>query len=409
MIIGRCLMSRLRVVLFVDIFPPSMGGGATRALCIAQSLAALECDVTVATTSCTYPVGKSVLALRSSRERQNNVDVLRVPSLNLPFRGLLNRILNYLSSSFFLLALAPKLKEVDLVFSVGMHPFTDLAAYFVKLTNPKSRLVIDISDLFPETSLFRIINHSINKILLRLSDSVTVHNERMKKVLLWRHKYNKKIAVVYNGVDTNVFQPNYPLRLKKESLSALCGRPLVNSFVVCYFGVIGPFQGLDNVLRAATVLEENLKDVVFCIIGEGEEKRQLQQLASNLGNVFLLPKMPRDKIAKIATETDLGLVPLVSVDSMVVYVNLPSKAAEFLSSGVPILAAKGSFVGHLVSEWNAGYEVEFGNVDDVCDVLRCVYSNRDELTKKSVKARSLALGVLSLEAVQKSLSALVQQ
>jgi len=400
-------MSRPRVVLFVDIFPPSMGGGATRALCIAQSLAALECDVTVATTSCTYPVGKSVLALRSSKEWQNNVEVVRVPSLNLPFKGLLNRILNYLSSSLFLLAIAPKLKKVDLIFSVGMHPFTDLAAYFVKLTNPKSRLVIDISDLFPEMSLFRIVNHAINKILLRLSDSITVHNERIKEALVWRYKYLKKIVVVYNAVDVNVFRPNYPLRRKKEVLSALCGRPLANSLVVCYFGVIGPFQGLHNILRAAAVLQENLNDIVFCIIGEGEEKRQLEQLASNLRNVFMLPKMPRHKIAQIANEADVGLVPLASTDHLVVYVNLPSKAAEFLSSGVPIFAAKGSFVGHLVSEWNAGYEVEFSNIGEICNILRRIYNNRDEIAKKSVKARSLALNIFSLEAIQKSLMTLI--
>lgn len=404
---ARHLMPRLRVVVFADIFPPSMGGGATRAFCVAQSLAELECDVTVATTSCNYPVGKSVLALRSSKERQNNFEVVRVPSLNLPFKGLLNRMLNYLSSSLFLLAIAPRLKKVDLTFSVGMHPFTDLAAYLVKLINPRSRLVIDISDLFPEMSIFRVVNHAIYKILLRLSDSITVHNERLREVLMWRYKYAQKIVVVYNAVDVNVFRPHQQLRRNKKVLSALCARPLVNSLVVCYFGVIGPFQGLDNLLRAAAALQENLRNLVFCIIGEGEGKQQLRQLTSNLRNVFLLPKMPRHKIARIAAEADVGLVPLVSADPLLVYVNLPSKAAEFLSSGVPILAAKGSFVGHLVSQWNAGYEVDFSNIDDICNILKWVSNSRGELAEKSTKARSLALNLFSLDAVKKSLMTLM--
>lgn len=409
MIIHRCLLvSHLRVLLFVDVFPPSMGGGPTRALCVAKSLAALGCDVTVVTTSCAYPVGKSVLALRSSEERQNNVKVVKVPSLNLPFKGLLNRVLNYSSSSLFLLARAPKLKKVDLIFSVGMHPFTDLAAYFVKLINPKSRLVIDISDLFPEMSLFRIVNHSINKILLRMSDSITVHNERIKEIFVWRYTYTKEIAVVYNAVDTNAFHPNHSLRRKKEVLSALCGRPLVNSLVVCYFGVFGPFQGLDNILKAATVLQENRNDLVFCIIGDGEKKWQLEQFASNLRNVFLLPIIPRHKIAQIAAEADVGLAPLVSADPLVVYVNSPSKAAEFLSSGVPILAAKGSFVGNLVTKSNAGYEVDFNNIGDLCKILLHIYDNRNELAKKSANARSLAINVFSLEAVQRSLMTLIR-
>jgi len=401
-------MSRLKAVLFVDIFPPSMGGGATRALCIARGLAALNCNVTVVTTSCNYPVGGSVLALKSSREQQDHIEVIRVPSLNLPFRGLLNRLLNYLSSSFFLLTVTPKLKKIDLIFSLGMHPFTDVAAYIVKLINPKSRFVIDISDVFPGKGIFRV-GRAINKILLQLSDALIVLNERMKEFFKKLHKYSKKMEIIYNSVDTNVFRPNYSSKQKKRVLSTLCGRPLANSFIVCYFGVIGAFQCLDNILRVAAIIKESLNDVVFCIIGEGEEKTRLQQLASNLKNVFLLPKMPRHIIAQVAAETDLGLAPPGSDDPLIVYFCLPTKAAEFLSSGVPIFFFFCSFIGYIVSSWDAGYEVNFNSVEDLYNLLVHVYSHRNELTKKSVNARSLALRVFSFQAVQKTLTTLIQQ
>ncbi|MCC6019358.1 MAG: hypothetical protein LM601_10030, partial [Candidatus Verstraetearchaeota archaeon] len=106
---------------------------------------------------------------------------------------------------------------------------------------------------------------------------------------------------------------------------------------------------------------------------------------------------------------DIGLVPLVSSHHLLVYVNLPTKAAEFLSSGTPILAAKGTFIGHLVTKWNAGYEVDFNKVEDICNCLRHIHNNLNELVMKSANARSLALNILSSDALCKSLSLLLAE
>ena len=403
-------MSRIRVAIFVDVFPPNIGGGATRAFHIAKNLANLNCDVIVITGSHIYPSGGSLLTIRSSYERFGDIDVYRVPSLNLPFKGLLNRLLNYVVCCIFMLMKAAGLKGVNVVFSLGMHPFTDVGAYLAKLINSKSYFIIDFSDVFADNSLYGIVGNSMNRILLRISDSITVHNERMKTVFIWRYRYTKKISVLYNPVDTDVFRPINEARIEKKLLSKLCGRSLKNNVVVCYFGVLGPFQGLDKVLKAASDLQEELRDMIFCVIGDGEERSSLERLASNLKNVFLFPSMPRDMMPFIAAEADVGLVPLVSsIYSFLVYVNLPTKAAEFLSSGTPILAAKGTFIGHLVTKWNAGYEVDFNRVEDICNFLRHIYNNPKEIVIKSINARALALNVFSLNVLRESLSSLLTE
>src|SRR5665647_692159 len=195
-------MYKHRAVVFVDIFPPSMGGGATRAFCIMQSLVALGFHVTVITTACIYPIGKSIFALRLRPEQQSNLTIIRVPSLNLPFKGLLNRILNYSISGLSMLVESSKMKKIDLIFSIGMHPFTDFGAYLVKVANSKSHFIVDISDVFPEESLFRLTGHALNRSLLQMSDSITVHNKRMKQLFETRYDYHKQIVVLHNSVDT---------------------------------------------------------------------------------------------------------------------------------------------------------------------------------------------------------------
>lgn len=395
-------LSHRRIALFVDIFPPSMGGGATRASCIVQSLLALGCHVTVVTTSCIYPVGNSIISLKFIEEKQENLTIIRVPSLNLPFKGLLNRMLNYSASSLSMLLIAPKLKNFDLIFSIGMHPFTDLAAYFIKRIY-KSRFIVDISDLFPENSLFTLLNHALNRLLLRLSDSISLHNERLCQIFRSRYNCHKQILILHNSVDTTIFKPNLITRKNKTVLSALCGKALSSTIVICYFGVFGPLQGLQNILNACSLINNEKNNLTFIFIGDGEEKSKLYESSKNLNNVIFLPKMNRETIVQVAAEVDVGLVPLVSTDPLVVYINLPSKAAEFLSSGVPILAAKGTFIGYLTTKWAAGFEVNFSEIDELCKILRLINSDYAELVKSSENARLLALNVFSLEVMQRSL------
>ena len=133
------------------------------------------------------------------------------------------------------------------------------------------------------------------------------------------------------------------------------------------------------------------------------KKTKIKQLSHSLNNVCLVSKLSREQIAQVSAEVDLGLVPLVSTDPLLVYVNLPSKAAEFLSSGVPVLAAEGTFIGHLVSKSDAGYTVDFNNIDDLRQIITDIYINKGKLTKKAANARSLALDVFSLKSVKRTL------
>ncbi len=394
-------MPKRNIALFVDIYPPSMGGGASRALCIVQGLIAMNYNVTVVTTGCTYPIGKSIFISKIAKEEHPCLKIVRVQSLNLPFKGLINRILNYFSSAFFMFLYSSSLRKTDFVYSIGMHPFTDISAYLVKLTNHQCKLIFDISDIFPEKSLYNLMNHPVNRFLTHISDFAVVHNNRLKKIFTQRYAYRKKIAIVPNSVDTAVFKLNETGG--KKELNQLCKRSVDGKFVVCYFGVFGFYQGLENVIKAASVLEKN-SEIIFCIIGDGEEREKLENLSRNLSNTFLLPKLPREQIARIAREVDLGLAPVVIDDKLVNFVNLPSKAAEFLSCGVPILVSKGSFIGHLVSETDTGREVNFKDIEDICRSIMYLYDNRDKLREMSKRARSLALTHFSIATVKASLS-----
>jgi glycosyltransferase involved in cell wall biosynthesis len=399
-------MHPVKVAIFVDLFPPSMGGGATRALQIAQSLASLNFDVTVITGNYHYPRGRSLFSLKWRYENIDNVKIIRVPSVNLPFEGLLNRLINYFFCSIFMLITSPKLKGFNIIISLGMHPFTDFSAYLAKIINPNSHLIIDFSDIFPTRTIYGIVSNAVNRFLLRIADSVTVLNERMEKIFVYLYNPQKRIVSLPNAVNTDVFRPINDARIEKKFLSKFCRQSLRNKIIVCYCGVFGRFQKLANILDAAKYLEEECDNLIFCIIGDGEEKPQLEKLVSNLKlkNLILLPPIKRQFIPFIEAEADVGLVPIVTDYLFLKYIASPTKASEFLSCGTPIIAPKGSFIGSLVLRWNAGYEVDFSRIEEIYKCLKNICQNSLELEIKSRNARLLALSMFSTNALRLRLS-----
>ena len=78
--------------------------------------------------------------------------------------------------------------------------------------------------------------------------------------------------MVTNGVDLKRFYP----RGKDSNLSKQLG--LKNKFVVGYIGTLGLAHGLETVLEAARIIEQDQvnKDILFLLAGEGDKKLPAQ-------------------------------------------------------------------------------------------------------------------------------------
>lgn len=390
------------------LFPPDMGGGATRAMNIARCLVQLGYEVRVITSLPNYPNGAPLLrSLRTHRAHIGEMKITRLPVLGLPHEGFMRRFIIY--SWFALLSLLElrRCRGSAKIISIGPHPFTDIPLYLIKIAT-KSSLVIDISDLWPETwrmnnrvanALFQAVGYSVNKIVLgRLADRVSVYNERALDFIVRRYGLRKKRGVIYNSVDTGVFTYDPETKVRKESLRMILGKDVKNRFVVLYHGVIGPYQKIENIIDAASIEEKELGKALFVIVGEGEQKEKAIQHARSKGNqnAIFLSRMNRKQMQKIVAESDLGLVPIVSKQDLAIYVSMPLKAAEFLASGTPVLVPKGSFIGKIVTEAQAGLEVDFSNPSMVFEAIRRIINDGERHHSMAKHARQVAVDQFSL-------------
>jgi colanic acid biosynthesis glycosyl transferase WcaI len=164
----------------------------------------------------------------------------------------------------------------------------------------------------------------------------------------------EKIAVVENGVETEVFSP------QPDSANCALRHELGadDKFLVCYVGTMGMAHGLETLLDAAAQLRQQRPDVVFLLIGEGAEKARIKALAESrqLTNVRFLDQQPRERIPAFISASDACLVLLKKTD--VFKTVIPTKMLEFMSCARPVIVAVEGQARKIVEEASAGIAIE---------------------------------------------------
>ena len=108
-------------------------------------------------------------------------------------------------------------------------------------------------------------------------------------------------------------------------------------FLIMHTGNMGRKQDLMNVVRAAA-LSRDLGDVVWLLVGQGEERNAIEEAVRRLQlkNIRLLPLQPDGTLAEMYAAAD---VLLLNQKAAVVDSVIPSKLLTYMAAGRPVLAA----------------------------------------------------------------------
>lgn len=199
--------------------------------------------------------------------------------------------------------------------------------------------VYNVQEIYPDVAVQLGALH--NRTLIRFfsglerfvydrADAVTVISPGMEANLRAKGVQPVKLALIPNPVDRidipSAGQPN-----AFSSTHHLDGR-----FVVTYAGNIGKPQGLEIVIGAADALRDE-SSILFLVVGDGSEKRDIEQLVERkrLSNVLLLPYHPYSAVPEIYAASNLCLVLQAAGTGTTA---LPSKAVQIAGAGRPIVA-----------------------------------------------------------------------
>jgi glycosyltransferase involved in cell wall biosynthesis len=120
---------------------------------------------------------------------------------------------------------------------------------------------------------------------------------------------------------------------------------------MCYPGTLNWHQGIDIAIQALALLRNTASNVHFLIVGDGPCRKDLIQLAKELNledKVTFREPVPMEEVAAIMANVDIGVVPKRSNS----FGNeaFSTKIMEFMSMGVPVIAARTAIDQHYFDE-----------------------------------------------------------
>ncbi|WP_147281435.1 glycosyltransferase family 4 protein [Curtobacterium sp. AG1037] len=109
-----------------------------------------------------------------------------------------------------------------------------------------------------------------------------------------------------------------------------------DDFVVLHAGNMGVKQGLENVVEAARLAGERGSRVRFVLLGDGNQRRELERAAEQVPALQMLGSLPDGEFRRALVAADALLV---NEKPGVAGMAVPSKLTSYFSTGLPVVAA----------------------------------------------------------------------
>ena len=163
-------------------------------------------------------------------------------------------------------------------------------------------------------------------------------------------------AVVYNGVDPDIFYP------EPDSLP---------SNVILSVGNLIPSKGHELLLRAFGAVEQRHPTLRCEIIGDGPERSRLSELSFQLGiakKVNFFGRQTRTQVADAMRRCAVFALPSH-------YEGLGCVYLEAMSAGKPVIACQGQGIEEIIQHGTNGFLIDPGDVQSLGSIISTLLAN----------------------------------
>ncbi len=310
-----------------------------------------------------------IFAPELGKWRDKTLNIEYVPCIHLKSPSFLPKILLYTTYQlflFFYLIRFIKKTKVDVIYSrLGMFSLAPVVVS--KLT--KIPHIVEVNGVIGEelkmVGVPRVFVKSfefVEKHIYKFSQRIITVTKNIKKELVGKYALSeKKIIVVPNGANTDLFRPLNIKRAKKEL--GLDDK----SFYVIFVGYLVQWQGVDRLIEAAPFVLKEVPNTKFIIVGEGRIlnalKAQVEEL--NITDKFTFTgKVPYENIPLYINACDVCVAPFIRERNEKIGLSA-IKVYEYLACGKPLVASNIEGVGDLLEISKSGIPVEPGNCEDL--------------------------------------------
>lgn len=359
---------------------------------IAEYLAAREKNVHVICTNSNY--NTSAKLTLEKEEVRNNVHIHRTLTGNIDKNNFVLRSVRLLLSSLALfIKVVKKVGREEKVLVVTNPAFLLLLLPLAKRM-VKFEYTILVHDIFPE-NLAAIGKIKSNSFLYRKmknifdyaysqADAYISIGRDMAEVIKEKVGDNIKTTNIPNWADVDDVFP-----VAKENTKMIKELGLSKKFVFQFAGNLGHSQGLDNILNAIKLVDN--ESLHFLFIGTGAKEETIKKFINKnpLDNVTLVGFQQRSEQNDFLNACDVAIVTLS--DGMF-GLGVPSKSYNIMAAGKPILivADKNSEISLCVKEYGLGWVVTPNDPKLLKEIIIKIYHERAVLQEMSNQSRKIA-------------------
>jgi glycosyltransferase involved in cell wall biosynthesis len=298
------------------------------------------------------------------------------------------RVVSFLSFMISSVWVALKVKNVDLVMGTSPPIFQAVSAWIISVVKWRPFL-LEIRDLWPEFAVdMGVLKNPVliwmarrlERFLYARANHLLVNSPAYRDYLLGLGIPASKISFIANGVDPDLFhvqRVNHGLRQEFH---------LEDKFLITYAGALGMANNLETVIEAAAKLED-IPDVHFLIVGDGKDRKKLEDLAAEkkVSNLTFTGVRPKSQMPEILAETDVCLAVLLDIPMF--RTTYPNKVFDYMAASRPVVLAIDGVIRQVIEAANGGIPVPPGNPDAMANAVRTLYSDRQQAMQMGRSAR----------------------
>ncbi|MCP4356054.1 MAG: glycosyltransferase family 4 protein [Proteobacteria bacterium] len=280
----------------------------------------------------------------------------------------------------------------DVIIATSPSLLCCLSAYLLaKRFNAK--FILEIRNIIPQAyinsrlikfdSFHAKVLNSISNYLYQNADSIVVLSVRMAKRLVTLGASKDKIFLVHDGVSDDFL---IKADRSKNSLQATKIRnnlqihPMTK--IVMFLGVFSSKIGLGQILEAAKMLLSR-NDIIFLMVGDGEDKPRLVNMAKGMPNVKFLGTVDPDVSLGYYACADLVLVPYR--DSNEIATHIPHKFFETIATKTPGIFCLTGEAQTIIEESDVGVVVPPNKPEELAKSIIATFENYERAKLKANK------------------------
>ena len=229
-----------------------------------------------------------------------------------------------------------------------------------------------------ERGLLKHLGAILNYVFNRAESLICVSQGNKRRLAEMFGIASARIQVVYNGIDTNAFEPanrQQLCRLRKE-LGLTPDR-----IVLTTVARLNIQKGHCHLIDAAKQLTAANPRVVFLLVGDGELRVELERAVkdADLADKFIFAGYRRD-VAEILALTDIFVLPTM-------FEGLPHSVLEAMAAGCCVVASRVDGVTEVVEDGETGILVEAANVEQLAAALNSMIDDHEARKQMGQKGK----------------------